>query len=500
MELIRPDRPSKCTYKVNGENSPHTKQTEFPNRKKILPNILSAIGQTPLVRLNKIPKAHGIKCEMYAKCEFFNPGGSVKDRIAERMISDAEEKGIIKPGYTIIEPTSGNTGIGLAMAAAVKGYKCIIVMPEKMSNEKVYVLRALGADIVRTPTEASWDSPEAHISVAQKLQKEIPNSIVLDQYTNPGNPLAHYDQTGTEIWEQCDGKIDYVVLGAGTGGTISGIGRKLKELSPNIQIIGVDPKGSILAEPPELNENGVGFYEVEGIGYDFIPTVLDRKVVDVWLKTEDDESLKAARELIKQEGLLCGGSSGAALAAALKIAKGLPADKRMVVLLPDSIRNYMTKFVSDQWMEARDFLVSEPPTEASKRWWNLPVSKLSIKKHIIVRGMPCQNVVDFLKSSNHIQQLLVTDAKETKVLGVITLDALLSNLISGSVNETDFAEKIMNKQFTKVTVSTTIGKVSRIVEKECYVVVVDDNDALIGLVSRSEIFDFITKDNDSNAK
>ncbi|KAG5321816.1 CBS synthase, partial [Acromyrmex heyeri] len=181
MELLRPDRPSKCTYKVNGENSPHTKQTEFPNRKKILPNILSTIGQTPLVRLNKIPKAHGIKCEMYAKCEFFNPGGSVKDRIAERMISDAEKNGLIKPGYTIIEPTSGNTGIGLAMAAVVKGYKCIIVMPEKMSNEKVYVLRALGADIVRTPTEASWDSPEAHISVAQKLQKEIPNSIVLDQ-------------------------------------------------------------------------------------------------------------------------------------------------------------------------------------------------------------------------------------------------------------------------------------------------------------------------------
>ncbi|KAG5321433.1 CBS synthase, partial [Pseudoatta argentina] len=500
MELIRPDRPSKCTYKVNGENSPHTKQTEFPNRKKILPNILSTIGQTPLVRLNKIPKAHGIKCEMYAKCEFFNPGGSVKDRIAERMISDAEKNGLIKPGYTIIEPTSGNTGIGLAMAAVVKGYKCIIVMPEKMSNEKVYVLRALGADIVRTPTEASWDSPEAHISVAQKLQKEIPNSIVLDQYTNPGNPLAHYDQTATEIWEQCDGNIDYVVLGAGTGGTISGIGRKLKELSPSVKIIGVDPKGSILAEPPELNENSVGFYEVEGIGYDFIPTVLDHKVIDQWQKTEDDESLKMARELIREEGLLCGGSSGAALAAALKVAKDLSADKRLVVLLPDSIRNYMTKFVSDQWMEARDFLVSEPSTEANKKWWNLPVSKLSLKKHILLRRMSCQNVIDFLKSSNHIQQLLVTDAKETKVLGVITLDALLSHLISGTVNGTDFAEKIMTKQFTKVTASTTIGKVSRILEKESYAVVVDDNDALIGLVSRSEIFDFITKDDDGNAK
>lgn len=202
-----------------------------------------------------------------AKCEFFNPGGSVKDRIGRRMIQDAEEKGLIKPGCTIIEPTSGNTGIGLALAAAIKGYKCIIVMPEKMSNEKVYVLRALGAEIVRTPTEAAWYSPEAHISVAQKLQKTIPNSIILDQYTNSGNSLAHYDLTATEIWNQCDGKIDYVVAGAGTGGTITGIGRKLKELSPGTKIIGVDPKGSILAQPPELNTNGVGFYEVEGIGY-----------------------------------------------------------------------------------------------------------------------------------------------------------------------------------------------------------------------------------------
>ncbi|XP_077274172.1 cystathionine beta-synthase isoform X1 [Temnothorax americanus] len=495
MELMRPDRPSKCTWKANGENSPHTKQTEVPNRKKILSNILSTIGQTPLVRLNNIPKLHGIKCEMYAKCEFLNPGGSVKDRIADRMIQDAEDKGLIKPGYTIIEPTSGNTGIGLAMAAAVKGYKCIIVMPEKMSNEKVYVLRALGAEIVRTPTEAAWDSPEANISVAQKLQREIPNSIVLNQYTNAGNPLAHYDHTATELWEQCDGNLDYVIIGAGTGGTVSGIGRKLKELSPSTKIIAVDPKGSILAEPSELNGDGVGFYEIEGIGYDFIPTVLDRSVVDVWVKTEDHESLKAARELISKEGMLCGGSSGAALAAALKIAKDLLADKRLVVLLPDNIRNYMTKFVSDQWMEARDFLPSEPLIEANKWWWNLPVVGLELKKHVLLKGMSCQNTVDFLKAAGHVQQLSVTDEKMC-VEGVVTLDALYSNLISGTVNRNDCAEKVMIKQFTKVKASTTLGKVSRMLEKESYVVVVNDDNTLIGLASQNDIFNFITKDND----
>lgn len=492
MELKRPDKPAKCTWKANEENSPHTKRTETSDRKKILPDILSAIGQTPLVRLNNISKSHGIKCEMYAKCEFFNPGGSVKDRIAHRMIEDAEEKGLIKPGYTIIEPTSGNTGIGLAMAAAVKGYKCIIVMPEKMSNEKVYVLRALGAEIVRTPTEAAWYSPEAHISVAQKLQREIPNSIVLDQYTNSGNPLAHYDQTATELWDQCDGKIDYVVVGAGTGGTVTGIGRKLKELSSDVKIIAVDPKGSILAEPSELNEEGVGFYEVEGIGYDFIPTVLDRSVVDMWVKTEDYESLNAARELIRQEGLLCGGSSGAAFSAAIKIAKTLPANKRLVILLPDGIRNYMTKFVSDQWMEARDFLTCKPSTEINKWWWNIPLLNLTLNKPAVLpKGMSCQDAVNFFKTSN-IQQLLVTDTK-IHVKGVITSDALLSNLISGMVEQTDCAEKVMIKQFTKVTNSITLGKLSRILEKESYAVVLNDDNTLIGIVDQNDIFNFIIK-------
>lgn len=217
--------------------------SEPKKNSKILDSILEHIGNTPLVKINKITKSENIKCEILAKCEFFNAGGSVKDRIGKRMVEDAELSGRIKPGDTLIEPTSGNTGIGLALSAALKGYRMIITLPEKMSEEKVNVLKALGAEIIRTPTEAAWDSPESHIGVAIRLNKEIPNSHILDQYTNLSNPLAHYDGTAEELLEQCDGKIDYLISAAGTGGTISGIAKKLKEKIPDIKIIGVDPKG-----------------------------------------------------------------------------------------------------------------------------------------------------------------------------------------------------------------------------------------------------------------
>ncbi|XP_043260546.1 cystathionine beta-synthase [Colletes gigas] len=495
MESTRPNRPSRCTWKPNALNSPHTTRIETVDRNKIIPDILATIGQTPLIKLNSIPKSYGIKCEMYVKCEFFNPGGSVKDRIAYRMVQDAEEQGLLKPGYTIIEPTSGNTGIGLAMAAAVKGYRCIIVMPEKMSNEKVYTLHALGAEIVRTPTEASWDSPEAHINVAHKLQKEIPNSIVLDQYTNPGNPLAHYDQTAVEIWKQCDGKIDYLVAGAGTGGTVSGIGRKLKELSPNTKIIAVDPKGSILAHSPELQDD-ISFYEVEGIGYDFVPTVLDRNVIDKWIKTEDCESLNAARMLIRREGLLCGGSSGAALTAALKIAKDIPEGKRVVVILPDGIRNYMTKFVSDNWMEVRGFLESTYQNEANKWWWNIPISNLSFDKvPLLKENTKCQEAVRMIEETKS-QQLIISN-DNVHVKGIVMSDTLMSNLISDSVKLTDFVEKIMIKHYVKVKVSSSLGQLSLVLNKELYAVILNDEDdnAFVGLVNQSHILKFIIKSN-----
>ncbi|KAI4495492.1 hypothetical protein M0802_008706 [Mischocyttarus mexicanus] len=496
MELERPNRLSRCTWKTNATNTPHTVRQELPNRDNVLPNILEAIGQTPMVRLNNIPQSHGLECEVFAKCEFMNPGGSVKDRIAHRMIQDAEKKGILKSGSTIIEPTSGNTGIGLAMAAAIKGYRCIIVMPEKMSNEKVLILRALGAEIIRTPTEAAWDSPESHISIAQKIQKEIPNSVILDQYTNSGNPLAHYDQTAMEIWKQCDEKLDYVVVGAGTGGTITGIGRKLKELHPEVKIIAVDPIGSILALPSEINKTDVDFYEVEGIGYDFLPTVLDRSVIDKWIKVNDCESLNAARMLIKQEGLLCGGSSGAALSAFLKIAKDIPASKRVVIVLPDGIRNYMTKFVSDNWMKIRDFL--DIPSDESNKWWcNYPVSILSMSKPLLLnKTVTCQEAINIFKTFN-LNIIIVIDDEE-KVKGVLTMQVIMNKLAFHGIKHTDCIENIMIKQFVKVVPTITLLKLSLILENETYAVVIDhiNNDALIGVLDHSDIVHFISsKDN-----
>ena len=313
-------------------------------------NILTTIGNTPVVRMNQI--GNELDCELFSKCEFLNPGGSIKDRIGWKMVEDAEQSGRIKPGDTLIEPTSGNTGQGIALAAAVKGYECIITLPEKMSKEKQIALEALGAKIIRTPTEASFDSPESHIGVAKKLQKEIPNSHILDQYANPSNPEAHYDGTAQEILDVFGKDLHMVVMGVGTGGTITGVAKRLKEEIPDIIIVGADPVGSILGGGTEVEP-----YLVEGIGYDFFPDVLDNDLVDEYVKTEDEESFIMARRLIKEEGLLCGGSCGSAMVAALKSAKHLDKNKKCLVVLPDSIRNYMTKFPNDQWMKDQGFKV-----------------------------------------------------------------------------------------------------------------------------------------------
>ena len=313
-------------------------------------SILDTIGNTPVVQLNKIGKE--LDCNLYAKCEFFNAGGSLKDRIGVRMIESAESTGQIKPGDTLIEPTSGNTGIGLALAAAVKGYHLIITMPEKMSMEKEVVLKALGAEIIRTPTEAAHDDPEGLIEVARKLQRDIPNSHILDQYENPQNPNAHYDGTAEEILTEFGTNLHTVVIGVGTGGTITGVAKKLKERIPHIYIVGVDPYGSILGGGDEVFP-----YHVEGIGYDFFPDVLDNDLVDEYIKVNDEDSFKMARRLIREEGLLAGGSSGSCVWAAMKVAEKLHEDENCLVILADGIRNYMGKFISDEWMEKQGFSV-----------------------------------------------------------------------------------------------------------------------------------------------
>ncbi|KRX97284.1 Cystathionine beta-synthase [Trichinella pseudospiralis] len=313
-----PNRPSACTWtSENKLKSPHSHKLFPVKQEKISTNILQCIGSTPLV--------------------------NVKDRIAIRMVEDAEAAGILKPGMTLIEPTSGNTGIGLAMVAAVKGYHCIIVLPEKMSHEKIAVLKALGAEIVRTPTEASWDSPESHIGVAKTLKEKIPNSIILDQYQNLSNPLAHYDITAEEILDQ----VDMIVIGAGTGGSLTGVARKLKEKCPEVKIIGVDPVGSTLApvdqESNEPEKHVAAHYEVEGIGYDFLPTVMDLSIVNSWVKSNDCDSFKIARKLIR-------GSSGANVWAALQKAKELKEGQRCVVILPDGDKIFMRKMDDQSWM------------------------------------------------------------------------------------------------------------------------------------------------------
>jgi len=318
----------------------------------IIDNILKAIGKTPIVKLNKV--SEGLDCNLYGKCEFFNAGGSVKDRIGYHMVVEAEKSGRIKSGDTLIEPTSGNTGIGLALTAAVKGYKMIITMPEKMSQEKQVVLEALGAKIVRTPTEAAWDDPESHIGIAKKLNSEIPNSHILDQYENPANPGAHYEFTASEILDDFGTDLDMLVAGVGTGGTITGLAKRLKEEIPHIKIIGVDPFGSILGGGTEIYP-----YQVEGIGYDFFPDVLDNNLIDQYIKANDEDSFRIARRLIREEGLLCGGSSGTAVWSALQVAKELKAGQNCLVMLPDSIRNYLTKFVNNDWMNENGFKVNE---------------------------------------------------------------------------------------------------------------------------------------------
>ena len=314
----------------------------------IYPNILATIGHTPVVKINRL--SGNLDCELYAKCEFFNPGGSIKDRIGYEMVINAERDGHIKPGDTLIEPTSGNTGIGIALAGAVLGYKVIITMPEKMSQEKQSVLERLGATIYRTPTEAAYDAPESHISLAKKLCAEIPNAYILDQYANPNNPNAHYRGTAQEIIDDFGKDLHMVVMGVGTGGTITGVAKRLKEYNPAIKIIGVDPEGSILGGGSEIKA-----YEVEGIGYDFFPEVLDNSLIDSYIKTNDTNSLNTARALIREEGLLVGGSSGAAMWAAQQAAKSLNKGQKCLVLLPDSIRNYMSKFVCDEWMQEQGF-------------------------------------------------------------------------------------------------------------------------------------------------
>src|SRR5277367_7172831 len=327
-------------------------------------NILEAMGHTPLIRLNRLTK--NLAPQIYVKADYLNPGGSVKDRIAKWMIDDAERRGVLKPGGTIIEGTSGNTGMGLALVAVTRGYKVVFTINDKQSREKIDLLKAFGAEVIVCPTAVEPEDPRSYYSIAKKLAREIPNSYYPNQYENPMNPQAHYDTTGPEIWDDTEGKITHFVCGMGTGGTISGVGRYLKEKNPKVKIIGIDPQGSLYYDFHKTGKIAkASTYVVEGIGEDFFPTTMDMQILDDVIQVNDEECFVVARRLAKMEGLFTGGSGGGCISAALRIAKDLGPEAFIVAFLPDTGMRYLSKVYNDEWMRERGYVESAVPITAS---------------------------------------------------------------------------------------------------------------------------------------
>jgi len=450
----------------------------------IYDDILQCVGRTPTVRLNHI--ARDVPPEVLVKCEYLNPGGSVKDRIGVHMLEQAEKRGEIRPGDTLIEATSGNTGIGLAMAAAVRGYRAIITMPEKMSREKQVVLEALGAEIHRTPTEAAFDAPESHIGVARRLNEVIPRSRILDQYTNPDNPGVHYEQTAQEILDDTGGKLDVFVGTAGTGGTLSGVARRLKEALPKIRIVGVDPVGSIIAGLPD---DHVGTYKVEGIGYDFIPDVMHKQYVDEWVKTEDGPSFTTARRLIRREGLLVGGSSGSAVWATLQVARRMKKGQRILTILPDGVRNYMTKFLDDKWMADNRF-VDEP--WAHGEVGDLLVGMPERKLYTVSDAEPVGKAVEAMKRHG-ISQLPVLSAKSCQLVGIVTETDVLSALFDDRCTMESVVAEVMCRKVSTVSLYDEATVLATVFLRGEVAVVVDDKGGLKTLLSKLDLIEHLAR-------
>jgi cystathionine beta-synthase len=454
-----------------------------------LETFLDAMGNTPLVRLRRVTR--GVKPTVLAKLEMLNPGGSVKDRIGIRMIEEAERTGRLRPGGTIVEPTSGNTGHGLAIAAAIRGYKCIFVMPDKMSAEKVSLLRAYGAEVVICPTSVPPDSPQSYYRVADRLTEEIPGAFQPNQYFNLVNPQTHYETTGPEIWEQTEGRIDVLVVGVGTGGTITGTGRYLKERKPEVTIVGADPEGSLYSAPPGYEARP---YLTEGIGEDFWPDTFDPSVVDRWVRVSDRDSFMTARAVTRQEGILIGGSGGTAVFAALTVARELPEDRLVVVLLPDSGRNYLSKLYSESWLLQHGFLerpeVVRVEEVLSEKQASVP-SMVTVGAHEKVR-----QAIHRLQEHGISQAPVIRDqdhAHEVSgFVGSVRERALLDRLFRDPDSlQADVAE-VMAPPLPVVGFDDPLEVAFSELQRATAVIVAKDGEAL-GVLTRSDLLEFLAQ-------
>ncbi len=454
-------------------------------------SMISLVGNTPLVRLNSVTK--GIKATVLAKVEYFNPGGSVKDRIALRMIEAAEESGALKPGGTIVEPTSGNTGVGLAIVAQQKGYKCIFVCPDKVSTDKINVLRAYGAEVVVCPTAVDPEHPDSYYNVSDRLVRETPGAWKPDQYSNPNNPLSHYHSTGPELWEQTEGRITHFVAGVGTGGTISGTGRYLKDASDGtVQVVGADPEGSVYS-------GGSGRpYLVEGVGEDFWPTAYDRTVADEIVAVSDKDSFQMTRRLAKEEGLLVGGSCGMAVVAALRVAERLDENGVVVVLLPDSGRGYLSKIFNDEWMADYGFLEDEGP---SARVADVLNDKVHGAIPSLVHMHPDETVgqaIEVLREYGVSQMPIVKpgaghpDVMAAEVVGSVVERELLDALFAQRASLEDPLEKHMSAPLPQVGSGEPVGDLMSVLGRaDAAIVLVEGKPT--GVISRQDLLAFLAK-------
>ncbi|MFQ6070919.1 MAG: cystathionine beta-synthase [Candidatus Aminicenantales bacterium] len=419
-------------------------------------NILDTIGQTPLIKLDRLPKSEGIEATLLAKVEAFNPGGSVKDRIAIAMIEEAEKSGQLNPGGTIIEATSGNTGLGLALVAAVKGYRCIFTINDKQSREKIDMLKAFGAEVIVCPTAVSPDDPRSYYSVAKKLHKEIPNSIYPDQYSNPANPEAHYLTMGPEIWKQTEGKITHLVAGMGTGGTITGAGKFLKEKKPDVKIIGVDPVGSLFYDYFMTGKITTAHpYKVEGIGEDMLPRTLDFSLIDDVIQVSDKDSFLMARRLVREEGILGGGSSGSALYGALQVAKKLGSNQIVVVILPDTGQRYLGKVYNDAWMRENQFFELQMRLTARDI-----VRTKSCTLHQLISTTPSASVNEIFRLMKEFEISQVPVFEGNNQVGSLHEDMVMELLISGKDINRIFVREIMEEPFPCVEAEAHLEEIS----------------------------------------